>query len=144
MPPELRVHDPAGGPVWEEAWEVTEALVSALSTLADDRGAVFATVLFPDAVEATVAGRAAAVAAWPTMGGWDLSVAGDRAAEVAGRVGPVLDLRPTLATAEQPQAPLYLEEDGHWSARGHEIAAAASAPFVAALLDSAVPRDDTP
>lgn len=134
IPAELRIHDPAGGSDWQQAWAVTEALVHALARAAEGGGARFATVLFPDAVEATVAGRAAAVQAWPELAGWDLAAAADRAGVVAGGAGPVLDLRPALAQAEAAGDALYLPRDGHWTARGHQRAAEASAPFVAELL----------
>ncbi|PON10296.1 hypothetical protein C2W62_50825, partial [Candidatus Entotheonella serta] len=42
---------------------------------------------------------------------------------------PVLDLLPVLAQAP-PGEPLYLKLDGHWTRRGHEVAASAIEAFL--------------
>ncbi|MFN0149085.1 MAG: alginate O-acetyltransferase AlgX-related protein [bacterium] len=49
----------------------------------------------------------------------------DRLAKFAAREGVALvDLLPTLRSAGGDSgAPLYFEQDGHWNARGHEVAA---------------------
>ncbi len=133
MPIDLRVHDPAGGPLWEEAWQLSDALVGAMAARCEARGVAFATLIFPSQVEATDRGRQAAVAAWPELASWDLDRATARAVNMAGRHGPVLDLTPALR-AVQHQAPLYYAQDGHWTPAGHRVAAEAAAPFLAPLL----------
>ncbi len=133
MPIDLRVHDPQAGPVWDEAWAVTDALVGAMAGRCAEHGAGFATLIFPSQVEATEAGRARAVQAWPALEGWDLSLAGTRAATMAAQHGPTLDLTPALRAAEG-QGPLYYAEDGHWTPLGHRVAGEAAAPFLAPLL----------
>jgi len=134
LPIELRVHDPSPSPDWEEAWALTGALIGALAEESADHGADFATLLFPDAVEATAAGRAEATARWPALAAWDTRAAARRAAALAEAHGPVLDLQPAIAAAEPEGSPLYLDKDGHWTEAGHRVAAEASAPFVQALL----------
>jgi hypothetical protein len=133
LPIDLRVHDPEAGPEWSEAWVVTDALVGRLATRCREADVAFATLIFPSQIEATAAGRAAAEAAWPVLAGWDLTLAMDRATGLAGRHGPALDLTPALSGA-QDQGPLYYPEDGHWTSRGHMVAAQAAAPFLAELL----------
>ncbi len=133
MPIDLRVHDPAGGPLWDEAWAVTDALVAAMAQACEARGVAFATLIFPSQVEATREGREAAIEAWPAMESWELSAALDHATTMAGGHGPALNLTPALRAA-QGGAPLYFAQDGHWTAAGHRVAAQASAPFLAPLL----------
>lgn len=134
VPLDLRVHDPAGGPLWDEAWAVTDALIAAMVGTCEAAGVGFATVIFPSQVEATAAGRAQAVEAWPAMEGWDLSVAIQRATAMAGQHGPAFDLTPALGDA-QGEVPLYYLQDGHWTPAGHRVAAEAAAPLLAPLLD---------
>jgi len=134
LPPELRVHDPDPGRAWTRAWTTTDALVGALARSCQEHGWAFGTVLIPDGVEATVAGRAQAVRRWPELGAWDTDAAHLRAGTLAARYGPVVDLSPALRAAEAPDQPLYLVEDGHWTPRGHTVAAEASVPLVLSLL----------
>lgn len=132
MPIDLRVHDPAcvrgGGTearcrVWDEAWAVTDALVGELVAAARD--VPVAVVLFPDRVQVE------RTTDWPGAAGWDFDAAQARAAALAGRHAPVLDLLPGMRAAGPD---LYLPKDGHWTARGHDAAAALAAPFVAEHL----------
>lgn len=131
LPIDLRVHDPGGGAVWEEAWAVTDALVGAMAARCADAGVRFGTILFPDAVTGTMDGRALAGEAWPAVRGWDFDRATGRAASIAGKHGPVLDLAPAFMAATPP---LFFPRDGHWTAEGHALAAERSAEFVRGLL----------
>jgi hypothetical protein len=123
MPVDLRVHDPAPDAVWEDAWAVTDALVGTLAREVRADGGHFVTVLFPDGVAANARDRAAAVERFPAATGWDLGRAHARAAALASRHGDTLDLLPVLR--DRPE--LYLPKDGHWTAAGHAVAAAAVA-----------------
>jgi hypothetical protein len=133
MPIDLRVHDPAGGVVWDEAWALTDALVGAMAQRCAARDVSFATVVFPSQVEATTGGRQAATRAWPALAAWDLGLAPQRAAALAAQHGPALDLTPVLSAADG-EPPLYYPVDGHWTPRGHRLAAEGSAAFLARLL----------
>ncbi|MCB9742375.1 MAG: hypothetical protein H6741_06180 [Alphaproteobacteria bacterium] len=134
IPLDLRVHDPDPDPVWEQAWAVTEALISALSERCEADGVGFVVLLFPDRVQATEAGARDAVAAWPQAQGWDFSAAQARAARIAApHADAVLDLTPALSAAQRGP-PLYFAQDGHWTARGHAVAAEAAAPTIAREL----------
>ncbi len=131
LPVELRIHDPDAGEQWAQAWAVTDALLAALADEAAAAEVLLVTALLPDAVQATDEGRAAAIARWPQLAGWDLDRAQARAATVAARHGPVIDLQPALHAAGPG---LYLPVDGHWTAKGHAVAGAALAEGLAPLL----------
>jgi lysophospholipase L1-like esterase len=130
MPIDLRVHDPAcvggaGGAAcqeWDEAWAVTDALFAEMARACGD--IPFAILLFPDRVQ--VERRAD----WPGAAAWDFDAAQARIARVAGAHAPTFDLLPALRAAG---GELYLRDDGHWTARGHDAAARAAAGFVARL-----------
>ncbi|MFH1463553.1 MAG: hypothetical protein ABIO70_04130 [Pseudomonadota bacterium] len=145
LPVDLRVHEPAPSPAWDEAWAVTDALVGAIAARCGEEGVAFATLLFPTAEEATAAGRAAALSRWPAIEGWDLGAARGRAEAMAAAHGPVLDLQPALAAAEAASPePLYFPLDGHWTARGHRVAAEAAGPFVAGVLSRPAATPSSP
>ncbi len=126
MPIDLRVHDPAPNPLWEEAWAVTGALLAQLATEARADGARFGVLLFPDGLQANARDREAARARWPDARGWDLTRAPARARSLAAPLGPTLDLLPALR--DDPAR--YLPRDGHWTAAGHAAAAEATAAWL--------------
>lgn len=132
VPLDLRVHDPAcvngGGAApnchtWDEAWAVTDALIAEMARACGD--IPFVVVLFPDRTQ--VEQRTD----WPAARGWDFDAAQARAATIAGRHAPVLDLLPGLRAAG---GDLYLRKDGHWTARGHAAAAELTVGFVGAKV----------
>ncbi len=133
-PLDLRVHDPVcvggGGtapncPIWDEAWAVTDALIAEMARACGDTP--FVVALFPDRTQ--VEGRSE----WLAAREWDFDAAQARAAAIAGRHAPVVDLLPGLRAAG---GDLYLQKDGHWTARGHAAAAALTVPLVAERLRS--------
>ncbi len=143
VPIDFRVYQPATDPAWEHAWMVSGALVAEMARVCDHAGVKFGVVLFPDAVGGTTAGEARMHHDWPLTASWDPAQAHARARELLSPIAPVLDLAPALRAAETADpAPLYLAQDGHWTARGHAVAALASAPFVRTLLPPISACDD--
>lgn len=135
VPIDFRVYDPNLDPAWAHAWHVTTALVAEMSAVCAHAGVTFGVVLLPDAVAGTAAAEARMHDDWPITAGWDPALAHAHASEVIAPIAPVFDLLPAVRAAEQADpAPLYLTQDGHWTARGHQIAALATAPFVRTLL----------
>ena len=138
MPLWMRVHDPEAPQVWEEAWAITEALVAALAQTCAEHEVAFAVLVVPESAQATTAGRAKWDQRWPETADWDLLKAQARAADMASRHAPTLDLAPGLravdARDDDDVETLYYPEDGHWTPRGHRAAAQETAEFLWGLL----------
>lgn len=109
----------------EEAWQVTEALLSATRDRAEGAGARFVLVNVPAPWEVDPP-------FWDRMRwyfdlpaeGWDLDRPNRRVAEIAARRDfAYLDLRPSLRLAHSDRTRLYYQVDGHWTAAGHDFAA---------------------
>jgi hypothetical protein len=130
VPLELRVYDPDAGPVWEEAWTLTDALVGEMARACRDNGVAFGVVLFPDAnalhPERRGLRREDADAAWY------------RAKSLAEAHAPTLDLRPAYLFRDSllgdGDGDWFFPVDGHWTAAGHRVAAETTAPFAADLI----------
>ncbi len=137
LPLDLRLHDPQGGADWDEAWAVTAALVAAMAQESASQGWAFGVLLLPDAIMATDQGRAEALARWPALKAWDLDAARARARSTFSPLAPVFDLQPALAAQDAAGVgPLYLREDGHWTAQGHAVAAQAAAPVIGSWMQA--------
>jgi hypothetical protein len=140
LPVDLRVHDPQQPSPWPEAWAVTEALVAALAERCAADGVAFGVLLLPDRIMATEAGARAAVGRWPALASWDLQAATRQAEARFSPHAPVFDLTPAFTWSEQlGDGALYFARDGHWTARGHDVAAQFAAGEVAAWLPPAAP-----
>ncbi len=135
IPMDLRVHDPAPDPTWEEAWRITRALLERFVAECRGSGVMVGVLLFPDCNEVSEVCRREAWERWPASRGWDFNAARSRAASMMEDLAPVMDLQPALAAAATEQA-LYFPRDGHWTEKGHRVAARAAAPFVWKLLRS--------
>ena len=124
IPIDLHVYNPQPDATWEEAWKVTDALIAEISRRCEEKNIAFATVLFPD--------RDGALGhpEWPGTEAWDTQKAQSRAAAMAKKYGPVLDL--SAEFAGHPE--LYFKSDGHWTAEGHHKAAEAMAHFVVDVI----------
>jgi hypothetical protein len=114
------------GDDWPQAWEVTEALLGRVQATADAAGVPLLVALSPSEWQIYDD-------LWPKLVG-----TGDQARrryspeapikrlhEIADRHGiALLDLRPTFrAEAAAGGPPVIFREDGHWTERGHALAA---------------------
>jgi hypothetical protein len=132
VPVDFRVYDPAPDPVWDEAWQVTDALIGEMAAHCSAQGVRFATVLFPDPIQGTPFNRDALLSSWPAIQGWNFDGVWSRALGLAASHGPVEDLHPAFWESREQ---LYFPIDGHWTAAGHALAARTTAPFVAKILE---------
>ena len=131
MPISLRVHDPSQGPVWDEAWAVTDAMLAELARFCESRGVRFGVMLIPDESQVSPTARQRLQTQWPQSTGWDLAVATQRVSGMVGKHSAVFDLQPILTGDGRG---LYFPVDGHWTSAGHAAAGRAAAPWVSSLL----------
>jgi lysophospholipase L1-like esterase len=110
---------------WEEAWQVTEALLEAMREQAAANGAGFLLVNAPTPFEVYPDHWDNLLRRYELPAtGWDLDGPNRRLAAIAARQGiRYLDLRPALREAAAAGPRLYYRYDGHWTAAGHELAA---------------------
>ncbi len=132
MPPtkprlELLVYDRRSLPPLEEAWAKVEAVLSFLKDRVESQGAQLALAYVPSKMEVQDA-------SWRTTKQlyrideqlWDRGKVSARLAKIAQTLGtPMVDLTPALRGAESRFASTYFMADGHWTARGHDVAAQA-------------------
>jgi hypothetical protein len=114
-------------PELEEAWQVTEALLSATRDEAEKAGATFVLVNIPAPweIDPPFWDRMRWFFGLPETG-WDMSRPSQRLAEIAARRGiAYLDLSPAIRAALPTQPRLYYQIDGHWTSAGHDLAARA-------------------
>jgi hypothetical protein len=122
-----------------DAWNVTEALFSALDKAVRKDSAHLAVVLIPTSWDIEPKWKQWLYDHLPQSCSHESLNFDLPYAEALKRLKrqniPLLDLRPSFRAAFQadPALPLY-DESGHWSRRGHVIAAEASATFVGDLL----------
>lgn len=112
-------------------WEATRRQLAAMADIARERGVRVAVVVIPELVQvdaqqwqstirAVASGEETYRTHWPNQ----------RVVALCRELGlPVLDLLPVLAQAP-PGEPLYFKLDGHWTRRGHEVAAVAIDAFL--------------
>jgi lysophospholipase L1-like esterase len=121
---------------WEEAWKHTERLLARLSRDVENDGGRFAIVIvtardhvYPDA-------WARVLDANPTMREreWDLDAPELRVVEwCKEKAIPCIRLSPTFVAHAKQGEPLHFTYDGHWTPKGHALAART----VAASLEQA-------
>lgn len=115
--------------LWQNGWQVTEALIEAMATESRAAGATFAMFVPPVKMQADPALRQRIEQAYPGARLDPLKM--DRELQaLAGRLGvTALDITTTMMTeAARGGAPLYYDiEDEHWTPRGNRVAAEALA-----------------
>ncbi|KFC63966.1 hypothetical protein FG93_05476 [Bosea sp. LC85] len=129
-------------PEAERAWNVTETLFRQLKTEVEKDGGQVAVVLIPTVwdIEPTWKNWLAAQLQYsPAMKNLDYDLPYREAMKRLSRSGiSALDLRPAFT-----QAGLYAE-DGHWTAAGHRIAAAATAQFLSTVAGQNIAAEAKP
>jgi hypothetical protein len=118
------------GDDWKQAWEVTESLLARVQATADSAGVPLLVVLSPSEWQTYDD-------LWPKLVGdgsqakrrFSPDAPNARLTEIASRHGiQMLDLRPLFrAEGAAGGPPVIFRKDGHWTERGHEIAARAVA-----------------
>jgi hypothetical protein len=121
------------GDDWRQAWDVTEALLAQVQSVADQNGIPLLVVLSPSELQTYDD-------IWlKKMGNGDQvrrrfspTAPNERLAEIADRHGiATLDLRPIFrAEVDAGGPPVIFRNDGHWTERGHAVAARAVAEAV--------------
>jgi len=126
---EAAVLAPPRDPLWDEAWRVTEGLISMTADYATRNGARFALVSVPYAIQAHP-DRAQRERLQAKLGVKDLLYPDRRLAALAEKDGfdAVTLAEGMLRIAQQKDAPLYGFPNtqlgfGHWNETGHRVAA---------------------
>ena len=125
--PDKRDLDAAQYQRWfDEAWEVTIELVLAIRELARQDGAELVVLMIPPDYVVDEDRFQRYVARYPTLE-LDRDAPDRRFARAAGEHGfHFMNLGPVLRAAMQEgKGPFYLEQDRHWNAAGHALAAQA-------------------
>lgn len=119
---------------WQDAVALTHALLAEMEQTISQMGASGAAILVPAAESMDGERWQRILTQFPVMqaGEWDvwqpeeLAATGLRAAGI-----PALSLTDAFRQTQSSAPPLYLEEDGHWTAAGHALAARATVNFLA-------------
>ncbi len=139
VPADMLVYKPDEPPEVREAWEVTEALLSALQRDVEEQGAHFAVMLINGRwVHSDRRWKVMLFHAPGAAGSWDRAKPNRRLGRffVDQRV-PVVDLFDRFESAKEEQ-PLFFTNDPHWTPAGHALAADEAASFL--IKRGLVPR----
>lgn len=139
VPLDYGVYRVDAGPEWERAWQKTSLLLKGLHDDATRQGASFAILIvtareriYPDTWKEICETN-------PRMKSidWNLDAPERRIAEwCAANQVPCVPLTATFkAESSRDGEPLHYRYDGHWTARGHELAAATVAAILEKELD---------
>ncbi len=122
---EMLVYDRRDLAPIEDAWEKVGAILTALKKEVEARGSRLALVHVPGRMEIQPSSwRATQKLYRLSESAWDLNKVKSRVQAIGASIGaPVIDLVPALAAAESPLRSTYFTFDGHWNARGHDVAA---------------------
>lgn len=112
---------------WEEAWEITEALLAQVKREVEGRGGRLVLVAAPSDLQVRPADweRILRENSLPAKD-FDLEKPNRLLAEIAGRqMLPLIDLLPEFRRAEAASAGgLFFRQNRHWTPEGHQVAAA--------------------
>jgi len=124
---EMLVYDQRDLAPVEDAWEKVGAIVKALKTDVESHGSSLALVYIPARMEIQEA-------SWNVTrklyrlneGAWNRDKVRHKMEALGTSLQvPLIDLTQELKAADQLFKPAYFTFDGHWNARGHDVAAAA-------------------
>jgi lysophospholipase L1-like esterase len=118
---------------WPQAFATTGALLDEFKREADRLGAPVRALLIPSADEVDPQQWTRILQSYPAMQGknWDLGQpAAVAAAALAAAQIPAVDLGPAFRQQLAEGRNLHLRDDGHWTADGHAVAAAALATWL--------------
>lgn len=108
-----------------DAWEKVGAILKALKQDVEAHGSRLAIAYIPGKMEVQESSWKATRQLYRLAdGAWDLHRVRDNVARI-GKANdiPIIDLGPPLQQAESTFQSTYFTFDGHWNARGHEVAA---------------------
>jgi hypothetical protein len=122
---EMLVYDRRDLAPVEDAWEKVGAILTALKEDVEARGSRLALVHVPGRMEIQPSSwRATQKLYRLAPDAWDLNKVKRRLQAIGASISvPVIDLAPALSAAESPLRSTYFTFDGHWNARGHDVAA---------------------
>jgi lysophospholipase L1-like esterase len=119
---------------WQAALDVTTVIFAEFQRTAVGMGAATGAILITAPEQVYADDWAHILDQYPAMRAWDLDLDSShiRAVEALTTAGvPVLDLLPLFRNLAQRGPRLHLEDDGHWTAAGHDLAARATFNFLA-------------
>ncbi len=129
VPPrlEMLVYDQRNLAPIEDAWEKVGVIVAALRDHVQAHGSKLALVYIPARMEIQEASWKVTKQLYRLNdGAWNLDKVRDRIENLGASLDvPVIDLSPALKAADRTFKPTYFTFDGHWNARGHDVAAGA-------------------
>jgi|GEM_PF-1315964 len=124
---EMLVYDRRNLAPIEDAWEKVGAILLALRKDVEANGSRLALVHVPGRMEIQPSSwRATRKLYRLAEDAWDLNKVKERVRAIGTSIGtPVIDLVPPLLAAESALRSTYFTFDGHWNARGHDVASGA-------------------
>jgi lysophospholipase L1-like esterase len=124
---EMLVYDRRDLAPVEDAWEKMGAIVKALKKDVEDHGSRLAVVYIPGRMEIQESSWKVTRQLYRLKeGAWDLNKVRNKVRNLGASLSvPTIDLTSALQAADQVFNPTYFTFDGHWNARGHDVASGA-------------------